>query len=306
MDTGRRLPLPALLLPLACAALAQRTLTEKQRACLLPPDDGPCRAMVPRWYYDRHTQSCQEFTYGGCYGNANNFLTFDDCEKNCWTIKTGPLLCYSPKDEGLCSSSVPRYYYDAKTKSCKEFNYTGCGGNANNFVTEMDCYNVCRKDICICLPERGELMETDSLVMIARTDRFASSLKGAIPPQEATKPCKNSFLGWFFPVTPLEPVLLHQHVLLVGNQVMDGMVFLLKSTDEYNLPKLIPLFHFTSSRKADHVTYPSRFQGEVLQPYHFCDPPLDLLDQIHVFTVVRTPELDAVLQVESHQREEER
>ncbi|NWR88904.1 TFPI2 inhibitor, partial [Furnarius figulus] len=205
METGRRLALPALLLPLACAALAQRTLTEKQRACLLPPDDGPCRALVPRWYYDRHTQSCQEFTYGGCYGNANNFLTFDDCEKNCWTIKkvpklcrmeadggpcrshlrryafnlssmrceefiyggcygngnnfrdlqscvdhclperTGPLLCYSPKDEGLCSSSVPRYYYDAKTKSCKEFKYTGCGGNANNFVTEMDCYNVCRK-----------------------------------------------------------------------------------------------------------------------------------------------------------------
>ncbi|NXM21394.1 TFPI2 inhibitor, partial [Ploceus nigricollis] len=177
---------------------------EKQRACLLPPDEGPCRALVPRWYYDRHTQSCQEFTYGGCYGNANNFLTFDDCEKSCWTIKkvpklcrmeadggpcrsylrryafnlssmrceefiyggcygngnnfrdlqscvdhclpekTGPLLCYSPKDEGLCSSSVPRYYYDTKTKSCKEFRYTGCGGNANNFVTEMDCYNVCR------------------------------------------------------------------------------------------------------------------------------------------------------------------
>ncbi|KAF4794299.1 Tissue factor pathway inhibitor 2 [Turdus rufiventris] len=144
MALGRRLPLPALLLALACAALAQRPLTEKQRACLLPPDEGPCRALVPRWYYDRHTQSCQQFTYGGCYGNANNFLTFDDCEKSCWTIKTGPLLCYSPKDEGLCSSSVPRYYYDTKTKSCKEFRYTGCGGNANNFVTEMDCYNVCR------------------------------------------------------------------------------------------------------------------------------------------------------------------
>lgn len=60
-------------------------------------------------------------------------------------LQAGPLLCYSPKDEGLCSSSVPRYYYDSKTKSCKEFRYTGCGGNANNFVTETDCYNVCRK-----------------------------------------------------------------------------------------------------------------------------------------------------------------
>ncbi|NXJ09694.1 TFPI2 inhibitor, partial [Odontophorus gujanensis] len=205
MAAGSRLPLPALLLPLACAALAPRGLTDKQRACLLPPDDGPCRALVPRWYYDRYTQSCQEFSYGGCHGNANNFLSYDDCEKSCWTIKkvpklcrmeadtgpcrghirryafnlssmrceefvyggcygngnnfkdlqscvdhclpekTGPLLCYSPKDEGLCSSSVPRYYYDATSKLCKEFKYTGCGGNANNFVTEVDCYNVCRK-----------------------------------------------------------------------------------------------------------------------------------------------------------------
>lgn len=60
-------------------------------------------------------------------------------------FQAGPLLCYSPKDEGLCSSSVPRYYYDTKSKSCKEFKYTGCGGNANNFVTETDCYNVCGK-----------------------------------------------------------------------------------------------------------------------------------------------------------------
>uniref|UniRef100_A0A8C7E7U9 Tissue factor pathway inhibitor 2 n=1 Tax=Nothoprocta perdicaria TaxID=30464 RepID=A0A8C7E7U9_NOTPE len=188
--------------------------SKKQRACLLPPDDGPCRAMVSRWYYNRYTQSCQEFTYGGCLGNANNFLTSDDCEKRCWTIKkvpkicrmeadggpcrsyfkryafnlssmrceefvyggcygndnnfkdlqscvdhclpekTGPLLCYSPKDEGLCSSSVTRYYYDTKSKTCKEFKYSGCGGNANNFVTATDCYNVCRKGkfcLFVCL-----------------------------------------------------------------------------------------------------------------------------------------------------------
>ncbi|KAK4816043.1 hypothetical protein QYF61_011051 [Mycteria americana] len=42
--------------------------------------------------------------------------------------------------------------------------------------------------------------------------------------------------------------------------------------------------------------------GEVLQPPdHFCGPPLDLLQQVHVFPVLRAPELDAVLQVGSHQ-----
>ncbi|KAK4822567.1 LOW QUALITY PROTEIN: hypothetical protein QYF61_016136 [Mycteria americana] len=42
--------------------------------------------------------------------------------------------------------------------------------------------------------------------------------------------------------------------------------------------------------------------GEVFQPSdHFCGPPLDLLQQVHVCLVLRTPELDAVLQLFIHQ-----
>jgi len=42
--------------------------------------------------------------------------------------------------------------------------------------------------------------------------------------------------------------------------------------------------------------------GEMLQPSdHFCSPPLDLLQQVHVFPVLRAPELDTGLQVGSHQ-----
>ncbi|KAK4818015.1 hypothetical protein QYF61_004128 [Mycteria americana] len=42
--------------------------------------------------------------------------------------------------------------------------------------------------------------------------------------------------------------------------------------------------------------------GEVFHPsHHFRGPPLDLLQQLHVLVVLRTPELDAVLQVGSHQ-----
>ncbi|KAK4833105.1 LOW QUALITY PROTEIN: hypothetical protein QYF61_027771 [Mycteria americana] len=43
-------------------------------------------------------------------------------------------------------------------------------------------------------------------------------------------------------------------------------------------------------------------RGEVLQPSdHFLGPPLDPLQQLHVLLVLRAPELDAVLQVRSHQ-----
>ncbi|KAK4822933.1 hypothetical protein QYF61_023433 [Mycteria americana] len=42
--------------------------------------------------------------------------------------------------------------------------------------------------------------------------------------------------------------------------------------------------------------------GEVFHPSdHFCGPPLDPLQQLHVLLVLRAPELDAVLQVGSHQ-----
>ena len=43
--------------------------------------------------------------------------------------------------------------------------------------------------------------------------------------------------------------------------------------------------------------------GEVLHPLdHFCGPPWDALQQIHVPPVVRTPHLDTVLQVRPHHR----
>ena len=43
------------------------------------------------------------------------------------------------------------------------------------------------------------------------------------------------------------------------------------------------------------------FTGEVFQPSdHFRGPPLDLLQQVRVCPVARTPELDALLQVGSH------
>jgi len=35
---------------------------------------------------------------------------------------------------------------------------------------------------------------------------------------------------------------------------------------------------------------------------HFCGPPLDALQQVHVSPVLRAPHLDTVLQVRPHQR----
>ncbi|KAK4831208.1 hypothetical protein QYF61_016045 [Mycteria americana] len=50
------------------------------------------------------------------------------------------------------------------------------------------------------------------------------------------------------------------------------------------------------------VKWPGIKAGKVFHPPdHFCGPPPDLLQQVHVFPVLRVPELDSVLQVGSHQ-----
>ncbi|XP_032616936.1 tissue factor pathway inhibitor 2 [Hylobates moloch] len=210
MDPARPLGLSILLLLLTEAALgdaAQEPTGNNAEICLLPLDYGPCRALLPRYYYDRYTQSCRQFLYGGCEGNANNFYTWEACDEACWRIekvpkvcrlqvsvddhcegstekyffnlssmtcekflsggchrnrienrfpdeatcmgfcapKKIPSFCYSPKDEGLCSANVTRYYFNPRYRTCDAFTYTGCGGNDNNFVSREDCKRACAK-----------------------------------------------------------------------------------------------------------------------------------------------------------------
>ncbi|XP_070600484.1 kunitz-type serine protease inhibitor 4-like isoform X2 [Erythrolamprus reginae] len=51
--------------------------------CYLPPVTGPCKAKMPRFYYNSTSNQCQGFIYGGCGGNANNFKTKKACHFTC-------------------------------------------------------------------------------------------------------------------------------------------------------------------------------------------------------------------------------
>ena len=52
--------------------------------CVLDNDVGPCRSQFTRYYFDRDMVKCLPFTYGGCQGNANNFVTEDSCMDTCF------------------------------------------------------------------------------------------------------------------------------------------------------------------------------------------------------------------------------
>ena len=51
--------------------------------CGRPPDPGPCDAALPRYAYNPITDVCEQFVYGGCEGNDNNFETQTECETTC-------------------------------------------------------------------------------------------------------------------------------------------------------------------------------------------------------------------------------
>lgn len=55
--------------------------------CWANAETGPCRAMLPRWYFDRQEGRCAQFIYGGCGGNRNNFDSEEYCLSVCSSVR---------------------------------------------------------------------------------------------------------------------------------------------------------------------------------------------------------------------------
>ncbi|CAH1271521.1 FCGBP [Branchiostoma lanceolatum] len=53
--------------------------------CHQPADPGLCKAYFPRWYFNSQSGQCEQFIYGGCGGNDNNFATLAECVSTCGT-----------------------------------------------------------------------------------------------------------------------------------------------------------------------------------------------------------------------------
>jgi len=61
----------------------EKTCLPKTDVCELPQKTGPCKARVTRYFFNVDSQECERFTYGGCGGNGNNFLSMRDCKEGC-------------------------------------------------------------------------------------------------------------------------------------------------------------------------------------------------------------------------------
>lgn len=50
--------------------------------CRQPVQRGMCLAYMPRYHFNKNGE-CEQFIYGGCGGNDNNFATMQECQRRC-------------------------------------------------------------------------------------------------------------------------------------------------------------------------------------------------------------------------------
>ncbi|XP_069845954.1 WAP four-disulfide core domain protein 6A-like [Dipodomys merriami] len=61
----------------------KKCLDISEDVCSMPKKIGPCLAYLPRWWYNKETELCTKFIYGGCQGNLNNFQSQAVCSVTC-------------------------------------------------------------------------------------------------------------------------------------------------------------------------------------------------------------------------------
>ncbi|KAK7476273.1 hypothetical protein BaRGS_00032466 [Batillaria attramentaria] len=108
-------------------------------SCVVPCMGSPCQ----------HSGSCLDV---GPVSDMDVMTEGFQCQ--CPPPFTGPTCqirhnpCVWPPAGGDCDGQLGRFYYDRITQQCLPFNYTGCGGNVNNYEHIEQCVTVAMEGAC--------------------------------------------------------------------------------------------------------------------------------------------------------------
>ncbi|XP_041741391.1 protein AMBP-like [Coregonus clupeaformis] len=125
-----------------------------EESCNAKPDTGPCYGAVQRYFYNSTSMACQLFTYGGCMGNQNNFVTERDCLQSC----RNEAACRLPVDVRPCTGQPKMWVFHSNSGLCLDYKNDYCQVNSNKFYSKRECEEYCgvMKD-----PGEGELLKTN-------------------------------------------------------------------------------------------------------------------------------------------------
>ncbi|XP_037581549.1 trypsin inhibitor-like [Dermacentor silvarum] len=75
--------LAAFLAVALSSSASDSSAVDTDECCQQEVKVGKCKASFPRWAFKTQTGKCEEFIWGGCDENCNNFETKEACEQRC-------------------------------------------------------------------------------------------------------------------------------------------------------------------------------------------------------------------------------
>ncbi|XP_051578821.1 kunitz-type protease inhibitor 1-like [Myxocyprinus asiaticus] len=154
--------------------------------CLVPKKEGPCRGSFMRWHYNAITEKCEEFKFGGCRPNLNNYLTLNECQNACdkvSVINPNPSESFGPiHDHGeQCDEACGPDQFQCSNKCCieKALECDGVAQCSDGSDEEAECSNLKKKF--------GRLI-----------DLPLDTSKAHCVEQPITGPCRDSFTNWYY------------------------------------------------------------------------------------------------------------
>ncbi|KAL0969189.1 hypothetical protein UPYG_G00223660 [Umbra pygmaea] len=116
------------------------TPEQSEDHCLVPKKAGPCRGSFPRWHYNAASERCEEFVFGGCKENLNNYLSELDCINAC----DGVSVITNPSANGSRRLVPIPNPTEACDVTCKSGQFTCDNGCCIDRALECDTANHCR------------------------------------------------------------------------------------------------------------------------------------------------------------------
>ncbi|KAG7466339.1 hypothetical protein MATL_G00163670 [Megalops atlanticus] len=165
------------------------TPEQSQNHCMVPKKVGPCRGSFPRWHYNVVSEKCEEFSFGGCAANLNNYLSLEECTKACDGVSVMP-------DKSGRMGPLPLPEGEVCGTPCEPTQFTCANGCCLDKGLECDKQKQCSdgsdEESCDNLDAKFRI-----LLQIPLEEQ---KVRCTEPPR--TGPCRASMTKWYY--DPLE------------------------------------------------------------------------------------------------------